>query len=60
MLAGVGPESFATIRERLVARGATDGEVVDFGPLVSLFAVDPDGAPLEVTLDKPPGWAPAA
>ncbi len=43
---------FAAIRTRLVARGACDGQVIDFrvGAHVSLLATDPDGAMLEVVV----------
>ncbi len=51
-------EAFAAVRDRLVARGASDGAVTDFGPLVSLFFTDPDGFMLELSLTKPPGWEP--
>lgn len=38
---------FAAVRDRLIDRETTTGEVVDFGPLASLFAIDPDdGDPL--------------
>lgn len=57
-LEAAGPEAFSDARRRLVALGATDGDVVDFGPLVSLFFVDPDGRQLELSLTKPPGWDP--
>src|SRR5688572_19408301 len=36
-------EAFDLIRDRLVQRGATDGFVTDFGPILSLFFRDPDG-----------------
>ena len=49
-------EAFAAIRERLVAADASDGAVVDFGPLISVFFVDPDGSQGEVSLTKPDGW----
>ncbi len=47
---------FVDARERLVALGASSGEVVDFGPLVSVFFTDPDGYQLELSLTKPPVW----
>ncbi len=53
-----GPEQFVAVRERLLARGATDGAVVDFGVLVSVFGVDPDGSQVEVCLVPPAGWEP--
>jgi catechol 2,3-dioxygenase-like lactoylglutathione lyase family enzyme len=46
-------ESFDTIRDRLVARGASDGFVTDFGPVLSLFFVDPDGLEAEVCITNP-------
>ena len=42
----------------LMARGATDGFVTDFGPILSLFFVDPDGLEGEVCVvnpDRKPG-----
>jgi catechol 2,3-dioxygenase-like lactoylglutathione lyase family enzyme len=51
-------EAFVAARDRLVALGATDGTVVDFGPLVSVFFADPDGFHLELSLTKPPDWEP--
>ena len=36
-------EAFETIRRRLVERGASDGNVNDFGAVRSLFLRDPDG-----------------
>ncbi len=52
-------EAFAEARERLLARGCTTGEVVDFGALVSLFLTDPDGLLVELSLTKPAtGFAP--
>ena len=44
---------FETIRERLMARGACDAFVTDFGPLLSLFFRDPDGLEGEVCVDNP-------
>ena len=46
-------DAFDTIRERLMARGATDGFVTDFGPILSLFFVDPDGLEGEVCVENP-------
>ena len=46
-------EAFDTIRERLIARGSTDGFVTDFGPIYSLFFVDPDGLEGEVCVPIP-------
>ncbi|HEY3722953.1 MAG TPA: VOC family protein [Acidimicrobiia bacterium] len=44
---------FETIRDRLMARGATDGFVTDFGPMFSLFFRDPDGLECEVCIENP-------
>ena len=41
-------EAFETIRDRLVARGAADDFVTDFGPIYSVFFRDPDGLECEV------------
>jgi catechol 2,3-dioxygenase-like lactoylglutathione lyase family enzyme len=46
-------EAFDTIRDRLMAAGATDGFVTDFGPVLSLFFVDPDGLEGEVCVTNP-------
>jgi catechol 2,3-dioxygenase-like lactoylglutathione lyase family enzyme len=45
--------SFETIRDRLVARGSSDGFVTDFGPILSLFFRDPDGLECEVCVPNP-------
>ncbi len=46
-------ERLLQIRDRLVARGASPGEVTQFGPaLLSVFFRDPDGAELEVAFHK--------
>lgn len=46
-------EAFDEIRGRLLSRGATDGFVTDFGPLLSLFFRDPDGLEAEVCVPSP-------
>ena len=46
-------EAFDTIRDRLIARGASDGFVTDFGPILSLFYRDPDGLESEVCVGNP-------
>ena len=46
-------EAFDEIRARLLARGATDGFVTDFGHLLSVFFVDPDGLESEVCVPNP-------
>jgi catechol 2,3-dioxygenase-like lactoylglutathione lyase family enzyme len=48
-------EKLKEIRDRLVAVGASPGEVTQFGPaLLSVFFRDPDGAELEVAYLKTP------
>ena len=44
---------FELIRDRLIAKGATDGFVTDFGPILSLFFTDPDGLEGEVCVANP-------
>lgn len=44
--------AFATIRERLIAQGASDGTVNDFGAAFSMFFRDPDGLEGEVLVPK--------
>lgn len=46
-------EAFDEIRDRLLARGATDGFVTDFGHILSLFFRDPDGLEAEVCVGNP-------
>ena len=46
-------EAFETIRDRLIERGATDGFVTDFGPILSCFFVGPDGLEGEVCVTNP-------
>ena len=46
-------EAFDEIRARLMARGASDGFVTDFGPILSLFFRDPDGLEAEVCIANP-------
>jgi catechol 2,3-dioxygenase-like lactoylglutathione lyase family enzyme len=46
-------EDFEAIRERLMARGAADDFVTDFGPMLSLFFRDPDGLECEVCVENP-------
>jgi catechol 2,3-dioxygenase-like lactoylglutathione lyase family enzyme len=45
--------AFDEIRDRLRARGASDGFVTDFGPILSLFFRDPDGLEGEVCVTNP-------
>jgi hypothetical protein len=46
-------DAFETIRARLMARGAADEFVTDFGPILSLFFRDPDGLECEVCVANP-------
>jgi len=46
-------EAFEEIRRRLMAYGAADGFVTDFGPVLSVFFVDPDGLEGEVLVANP-------
>jgi len=46
-------ESFEEARRRLIARGAADEFVTDFGPVLSLFFRDPDGLEGEVCVANP-------
>jgi len=46
-------EAFETIRDRLIARGAADEFVTDFGPILSVFFRDPDGLECEVCVENP-------
>ena len=46
-------DAFETIRDRLVERGASDGFVTDFGPVLSVFFRDPDGLEAEICVANP-------
>ena len=46
-------EAFDMIRDRLIARGAADEFVTDFGPILSVFFRDPDGLECEVCVANP-------
>ena len=48
-------DAFDEIRRRLMACGAADDFVTDFGPVLSLFFVDPDGLEGEVLVANPDG-----
>ena len=52
-LQAVSLDAFEEIRQRLMARGAADDFVTDFGPYLSLFFVDPDGLEGEVLVPNP-------
>jgi catechol 2,3-dioxygenase-like lactoylglutathione lyase family enzyme len=46
-------DAFEIIRDRLIARGAADEFVTDFGPIFSVFFRDPDGLECEVCVENP-------
>ncbi len=46
-------EAFTEIRRRLIGRGAAEGFVTDFGPILSLFLRDPDGLEGAVVVTNP-------
>jgi catechol 2,3-dioxygenase-like lactoylglutathione lyase family enzyme len=46
-------DAFEDIRDRLMARGAADDFVTDFGPMLSIFFRDPDGLECEVCVENP-------
>ena len=46
-------EAFDEIRRRLMERGASDGFVTDFGPVLSVFFTDPAGLEGEVLVANP-------
>jgi catechol 2,3-dioxygenase-like lactoylglutathione lyase family enzyme len=46
-------EAFESIRDRLMARGAADDFVTDFGSILSVFFRDPDGLECEVCVANP-------
>lgn len=54
-LQAASPAAFNVIRQRLVASGASDGTVNDFGSVCSIFFRDPDGLEGEVLSPKPDG-----
>ena len=54
-LAAASLEDFEEIRARLMARGASDGFVTDFGPILSVFFRDPDGLECEVCVENSDG-----
>ncbi len=54
-------DAFNEARRRLMAKGATDGYVSDFGTVYSCFFRDPDGLECEVVVPSPapgPGTGP--
>lgn len=46
-------EAFEEIRRRLIARGAADEFVTDFGQVLSMFFTGPDGLEAEVCVPNP-------
>jgi len=46
-------DAFEAIRDRLMARGAADDFVTDFGSMLSIFFRDPDGLECEVCVENP-------
>jgi catechol 2,3-dioxygenase-like lactoylglutathione lyase family enzyme len=46
-------DAFDQIRNRLIAQGASDDFVTDFGPVLSVFFRDPDGLEGEVCIPNP-------
>ncbi len=46
-------EAFEILRDRLMARGAADDFVTDFGPILSVFFRDPDGLECELCVANP-------
>ena len=50
-------DTFETIRDRLITRGAADKFVTDFGKVFSVFFRDPDGLECEVCVPNP-DWIP--
>lgn len=46
-------DAFEEIRGRLIARGAADEFVTDFGPILSMFFTGPDGLEGEVCVPNP-------
>lgn len=45
------------LRRRLVAAGAADGTVMDYGPILSIYFTDPDGMGGEVCWVRDPSFA---
>lgn len=46
-------EAFDELRDRLMARGCSDGFVTDFGHVLSIFFRDPEGLEAEVCVGNP-------
>lgn len=52
-------EAFEAAGRRLVAAGASDGSITDFGPVLSMYFEDPDGMACEINV-LAEGYDPAA
>jgi catechol 2,3-dioxygenase-like lactoylglutathione lyase family enzyme len=52
-LNAISEEAFRDLRQRIVAEGASEGEVIDMGSLLNFTFTDPDGASHEVVWVKP-------
>lgn len=50
------PAALEAVRQRLVAAGACDGTVSDYGALFSVYFVDPDGMGCEVCWIRDPSF----
>jgi catechol 2,3-dioxygenase-like lactoylglutathione lyase family enzyme len=50
------PRALGVLRDRLVAHGASDGTVHDYGPMLSVHFVDPDGMDCEVCWLRDPAF----
>jgi catechol 2,3-dioxygenase-like lactoylglutathione lyase family enzyme len=50
------PQALEVIRSRLVVRGASDGTVHDYGPMLSVYFVDPDGMACEACWVRDPSF----
>jgi catechol 2,3-dioxygenase-like lactoylglutathione lyase family enzyme len=53
------PVALEELRRRLVARGASDGSISDYGPILTVKFVDPDGMASEVAWVRDPTFADA-
>ena len=49
--------SLEAVRRRLVAQGASDGAVSDYGPMLSIYFTDPDGMAAEACWVRDPSYA---
>ena len=51
------PAALETLRQRLLACGASNGSVSDYGPILTVPFVDPDGMASEVVWVRDPSFA---